>query len=350
MSTLIKLHPSGRQIESRPGETVLESLERAGYALPNNCRAGACGECKVKVLSGHFDQGVVLDMALSAEERKQGFGLMCMAKPLSPELVIEWGTADAKPKLFPPRENQHYTVIDRVPRTPRITEFRLRPLGQPMRYWPGQYVTLSDVEGKVPARCYSIANAPRPDGEIALQITRIEGGVTSVWIHDHLQIGDIVRINGPYGTFIGDLSLDTPVLCLAAGSGLAPIRALTEAALRRGYRKPVTLLFSGKTKEDIYDLGLMRYWETKHRNFTFKATLTQERDPQWLHGRIPQILPDLFPTLTGYNVFIAGSPAFVADCSAAVKTLGAKESMIHTEGYFGQAQPSVAPAEQLLSA
>jgi len=199
MSTLIKLHPSGRQIESRPGETVLESLERAGYALPNNCRAGACGECKVKVLSGHFDQGVVLDMALSAEERKQGFGLMCMAKPLSPELVIEWGTADAKPKLFPPRENQRYVVIDRVPRTPRITEFRLRPLGQPMRYWPGQYVTLSDVEGKIPARCYSIANAPRPDGEITLQITRIEGGVTSVWIHDHLQIGDMVRINGLTG-------------------------------------------------------------------------------------------------------------------------------------------------------
>jgi CDP-4-dehydro-6-deoxyglucose reductase len=70
-------------------------LEKAGYALPNNCRAGACGECKVKVTSGQFDQGMVLDMALSQEERKQGFGLMCMAKPISEELVIEWGTEDA---------------------------------------------------------------------------------------------------------------------------------------------------------------------------------------------------------------------------------------------------------------
>ncbi len=345
----IRLHPSGREVQCASGDTVLAALEKSGYALPNNCRAGACGECKVKVLSGQFDQGMVLDMALSQDERKQGYGLMCMAKPLSEELVIEWGTEDARPKLFPPREDQRYVVVDRVQRTPRITEFHFRPVGPVMRYWPGQYVTIGDERAGAAARCYSIANAPRPDGEITLQVTRIDEGSTSLWLHDKVAVGDLVKISGPYGTFIGDLSVDAPVLCLAAGSGLAPILSLTEAALRRGYRKPVTLMFSAREASDLYDLGLMKYWETKHRNFSYKPTLTREQRDGHLHGRLPEVLPEQFKDLSAHSIFIAGSPDFVSACVSAAKALGARDECIHTEGYFGQAQPQTAPADHMMS-
>jgi CDP-4-dehydro-6-deoxyglucose reductase len=342
----VRLHPSGRAVECQPGDTVLQALERAGYALPNNCRAGACGECKVKVREGAFDQGIVLDMALSAEERAAGFGLMCMAKPLGDELVIEWGTDDAQPKLFPPREDQPFVVVDRIVRTPRIVELRLRPLGAPMRFWPGQYVMLGDPARGVPPRCYSIANAPRPDGEICVQVTRMEPGRTSAWAHDLLAVGDTTLVSGPYGTFIGDPSVDTPVLCLAAGSGLAPILSLAEAALRRGYRQAVTLLVSARTRADLYDEGLMAWWQAKHRNFRYRATLTRETGGE-LHGRIPAILPQLFADLSAFSVFIAGSPAFVEDCVRAVKALGAADARIHTERYVPQQPPEV-PADHRL--
>jgi CDP-4-dehydro-6-deoxyglucose reductase len=296
----IRLHPSGRTIESQGSLTILESLEKSGYALPNNCRAGACGECKVKVLEGRFDQGFVLDMALSAAERAQGYGLMCMAKPLSDEIVIEWGTVDAKPKLFAPRENLRYVVVDRIQRTPRIVELRLRPLGEPMRYWPGQYVTLGDADANIPQRSYSIASVPRVDGELVLQIT--------------------------------------PVLCMANGSGLAPILALAEAALRRGFSEPVTLLFSASTKEDLYDTGKMAWWEARHRNFRYRPTLTRQTptDPKALKGRIPAVLPTLFKDLANHLVFIAGSPDFVDACKAAAQSQGAKIENIHCEGYYPQ--------------
>jgi CDP-4-dehydro-6-deoxyglucose reductase len=300
-------------------------------------------------MSGQFDQGMVLDMALSQEERKQGFGLMCMAKPLSDDLLIEWGTDDAKPKLFPPREDQRYVVTDRIQRTPRIVEIHFRPVGQVMRYWPGQYVTIGDEAAEAPPRCYSIANAPRPDGEIMVQVTRLDDGTTSRWMHEHVKIGSLVKISGPYGTFIGDPSVESPVLCIAAGSGLAPILSLAEAALRRGYRKPVTLLFSARTADDLYDFGLMKYWETKHRNFNYKPTLTREHNDGMLHGRIPKVLGEQFPDLSKHSIFVAGSPEFVADCVAAAKALGAMDEMIHTEGYFGQAQPQTAPQSHLVS-
>lgn len=334
--THIRLHPSGRTVMCEGSDTVLVALERAGYALPNNCRAGACGECKVKVRQGQFDQGFVLDMALSQDERKQGFGLMCMAKPLSDELEIEWGTADAKPRLFPPRESQYMVVVDRIERTPRIVEFVLRPLGEPMRYWPGQYVLLGDPSAGVPLRAYSIAHAPRPDGEIRLQVTRVDDGVTSRWLHERALVGTTLRLSGPHGTFIGDPSAATPVLCLAAGSGLAPILSLTEAALRRGYALPVTLVFSARTSTDLYDVGLMRYWEARYPNFRYLSTLTQEQAVGSHQGRVTTWLPSLFGDLSTHSVFVAGSTAFVEDCVSAVKALGAKPEYLHSEGFFRQ--------------
>lgn len=344
MTAHIKLYPSGQTVTCDSGQTVLEALERAGYALPNNCRAGACGECKVRVRAGEFDQGFVLDMALSQDERAQGYGLMCMAKPLSPELEIEWGTADAKPKLFPPRESQYAVLVDRIARTPRITEFVLRPLGEPMRFWPGQYVQLGDTSRGIPVRSYSLASAPRPDGEIRLQVTRVDedaantpAGRTSRWLHDEVQLGDQLRFSGPHGTFIGDPSVDTPVLCLAAGSGLAPILSLTEAALRRGYAQPVTLMFSAREAADLYDQGLMRYWQARHPNFRYLPTLTRGQQDGMAQGRIPHILGQHFPDLSGYSVFIAGTTGFVDDCVAAARALGAVEPQIHTEGFFAQA-------------
>ncbi|MBS1158537.1 MAG: Ferredoxin:Oxidoreductase FAD/NAD(P)-binding:Oxidoreductase FAD-binding region [Proteobacteria bacterium] len=346
----IIMQPSGKSVDCAYGDTVLMALEKSGYALPNNCRAGACGECKVKVTSGQFDQGIVLDMALSQDERRQGYGLMCMAKPISDEIVIEWGTEDARPKLFPPRENALFVVVDKRQIAARVVELRLRPVGQAIRYWPGQYVTIGDPRANIPARAYSISNAPRPDGELVLQVARADSGVTSNWVHEQLQIGDNIKVSGAYGTFIGDPAVDTPVLCLAAGTGLAPILALGEAALRRGFKKPVTMIFSARSREDIYAQGMMAWWRTKHRNFDYKITLTREQAEGYLAGRIDVVLPKLFPDLSKHTVFIAGSPEFVDTCVAAVKAQGARPETIYTEGFFAQQQPVVADAEHLLPA
>lgn len=339
----IVLSPSGKAVDCARGDTVLGALEKGGFALPNNCRAGACGECKVKVTAGQFDQGMVLDMALTPDERAQGFGLMCMAKPLGEELQIEWGTADARPRLFPPREQALFVVTDKRPLARRVVELRLRPVGQPIRYWPGQYVRLGDPRAGIPLRAYSLANAPRPDGELVLQVARAEGGVTSTWVHEVLQAGDAVKLSGAYGSFIGDPAVETPILCLAAGTGLAPLLSLAEAALRRGFRKPVMLLVSARSLEDVYGLGLLAWWRTKHRHFDYRITLTGEQvlsggelPAGFLRGRVDAVLPGLFPDLSRHTVFAAGSPGFVQCCRDTVQRLGVPAERIETEGHFAQ--------------
>ncbi len=343
MSKHIKLSPSGKLVEALPSDTVLSALERVGYALPNNCRAGACGECKTKVLCGEFDQGMVLTMALSRADRDDGYGLMCMATPISDELEIEFGTEDAMPKLFPPRTDVPFVVTDRIDRTPSIIEFRIRPRGDALRYWPGQYLLLGRPEAGSAKRCYSIANAPRPDGELSLLVTRVEGGATSAWLHDEVLPGECLSIDGPYGTFVGDPGTDTPVVCLASGSGLAPILALTDAALRRGFPHPVTLVFSARTADDVLDPGLFAWWSSVHPNFRAIITYTGADAPAGSQtGRVPDILADLFESLADTSLFVAGNPDFVASSVAAAKALGASDELINSEGYVNQHLESVA--------
>lgn len=381
----IKLAPSGKRVPVSEGDSILSALERQGYALPNNCRAGACGECKAKVLNGDYDQGMIFTMALSDEEIAAGFGLMCMASPTSNLVEIEYGTIDAQPKLFPPRTDVPFVVVAKTYQTKRILELRLRPIGQPLRYWPGQYVQLEDINGQVPPRCYSIANAPIDSGEISLLVTRVVDGKTSTWIHDVLQPGDTVITSGPFGTFVGDPATDTPVLCLAAGSGLAPILALTDAALRRGFPQSVTLVVSASDASEDLAVGLLRWWEATNRNFRALTTYTRPREqltqqsldppsdpPQTqlleehskngqdlnlshgeseaLRGRIPTILGQLFDGLANTSVFIAGPPAFVDNCKTAALELGAAADLIHTEGYVNQFIPTSPPSERLTKA
>src|SRR3989442_1114540 len=74
---------------------------------------------------------------------------------------------------FPPRDNVECVAVDKISRTPDIVELRLRPIGPVLRYRPGQYVEVHGPDAEEGA--YSIANAPRRDGEIALLVSRARG-------------------------------------------------------------------------------------------------------------------------------------------------------------------------------
>jgi CDP-4-dehydro-6-deoxyglucose reductase len=123
--------------------------------------------------------------------------------------------------------------------------------------------------------------------------------------------------------------------------------ALAEAALGRGYRQKVTLIYSCKTSDDLYDSGRLALWQTKHRNFKFVRTLTQEKGEAPV-GRIPDLLPELFSDLSEHSVYVAGSPDFVDSCVDAVKKQGAQEPLIHSEGFFEQQKPETPSADRLL--
>ena len=223
------------------------------------------------------------------------------------------------------------SAIERL--TPAIVEVQLRPLAAPLEFLPGEFVLLEDRARRVPPRSYSIANAPRPDGSISLLITRVLEGQTSSWVHDRLSTGDDVTITGPYGTFVADPASTAPCLHLAAGSGLAPIRALIEAALAGAPDRSQTLVFSARTEADELHRERILSWQAAYPSFRYFRTLS--RGPgAGPRGRVPEVLPGLCRELGGHEVFIAGAPGFVRACAIAAEALGAAPERLHTEPFF----------------
>lgn len=245
----------------------------------------------------------------------------------------------------PTSELAPYRVLARERRTPTIVELLLAPLAEPLAYLPGQYVLLEDRDGEVPPRSYSIANAPRDDGRIALLVTRVADGPTSGWVHERLAVGDEVRVSGPYGAFVSAAAATRPALYLAAGSGLAPIRALIEAELERPRRPALTLLFSARTEADVIDGERFAAWQRDEPRFRFLRTLTRGAGPP-PRGRLPGLLAELAGRLDGAEVFIAGAPGFVAACADAAERLGAPRALVHTEVFYAEPQPWSGAAPQ----
>jgi CDP-4-dehydro-6-deoxyglucose reductase len=237
----------------------------------------------------------------------------------------------------PSSEQAPYRVAAAFPRTPTIVELRLQPVGEPLGYRPGQYVLLEDEEGAIAPRSYSVANPPRPDGEISLLVTRGPGGQASTWIHG-LAPGQAVRVSGPYGTFVDDTSAMAPALFLAAGSGLAPIRALLEAALTSRRREALTLVFSARGEGDVIDHERFARRQRREPRFRFIRTLTRESGPP-PRGRIPEILADLIDGLGGDDVFVAGTSGFVTACAAVAEALGAAHAHVHCEVFYDEPRP-----------
>lgn len=241
-------------------------------------------------------------------------------------------------------QDLEFTVVSRTAPTPVIVELQLHPVGEHLSYAAGQYVLLGDRDYMVPVRSYSVANAPCRSGRISLLVTAVPGGETSSWVHERLRVGETVLLSGPYGSFVADPFSAGPVLCLAGGSGLAPIRALAEDAVHRGVPVPFTVVFSARAPADVMDQELLGGWQEQHRDFWFLRTLTRATgDPPT--GRVPELLPTLFHDLSGHEVFTAGAPGFVLGCARAARALGARPGHLHTEEFFAEPQPWTAPIE-----
>ncbi|MHB1595507.1 MAG: FAD-binding oxidoreductase [Streptosporangiaceae bacterium] len=236
-------------------------------------------------------------------------------------------------------EDAEFTVVCNRRRTPVIAELLLRPDGAPLRYQPGQYVLLGARDAGLVVRSYSIANAPRRDGLISLLVTRVPGGQVSSWVHDVVRPGDRVLLSGPYGSFTAVPGEHAPVLLLAGGSGLAPVRAMAEAAVRCRTHAPVVLFFSARTERDLIDDERFRGWQRRRPGgFRYLRTLTRADGPPPT-GRIPAILGGWPGDLSGWRVYIAGAPGFVTACAAAARACGSGPGRVHTEEFFTEPQP-----------
>jgi CDP-4-dehydro-6-deoxyglucose reductase len=314
MGFRVTLKPSGHSFEAPEGQNVLRSALEAGYNLPYSCRAGGCSTCKAHIGEGKVDHALSTDTYLPPALREQGYALLCQAKPLS-DLTVEIEELTlhlAKPNTVPCRVKKILKLA------PDVVALHLRtPYNDNMLFAPGQYVDFL-LEGDK-RRSYSIANAPLLEGgmmDIEIHIRHSPGGLFTDRVFGTLKVNELLRFEGPLGTFYLREETDKPIVFLASGTGFGPIKAIIEYALRRKIteRRPISLYWGCRTRQDLYMLDLAEQWARETANFRFVPVLSDASpEDNWtgrtgfVHRAVMQDLPDL----SGHQVYTCGAPVMV---------------------------------------
>jgi CDP-4-dehydro-6-deoxyglucose reductase len=321
MTFQVLVNPSGRQFSCDAGESILAAAIRAGVGLPYGCKNGACGSCKGKLVSGQAEIGAHQERALSAAEREAGQTLFCCAMPQS-DVVIEarevFGVGDFPIKKLPSRVAKLERVTDDV----MILSLQL-PATERMQFKAGQYIEFLLKDGK--RRAYSMATAPHSDELLALHIRHMPGGLFTDQVFGTLKEKDILRFEGPLGTFFLREDSQKPIVMLASGTGFAPIKAMIDHWAHQESTRPITLYWGGRRPADLYMNALCEEWAKTLPNFRYMPVISDALPEDNWTGRTgfvhKAVMQDL-QNLSDYQVYACGAPImvesaqrdFVAEC------------------------------------
>jgi len=201
--------------------------------------------------------------------------------------------------------------IDKVADDVVIVSLQL-PANERLQYLAGQYIEFILRDGK--RRSYSMANAPHKDEHLTLHIRHMPGGLFTDQVFTTLKERDILRLEGPLGTFFLREDSDKPMVLLASGTGFAPIKALVEQCIHTGSQRPITLYWGGRRPQDLYMMALCEEWAATLPNFKFVPVISNAQPEDQWRGRggfVHQAVIDDFPDLSAYQVYACGAPIVV---------------------------------------
>ena len=300
------LKPSGHSFEVPEGKTVLQAGLDAGYELPYSCREGVCRTCRGTIREGTVDYGHVSPRYLSEDDKAKGYALFCQAKPLA-DLVVEVrelaGLHGIRPKILPGRVER----LDKPAPDVAILGVKL-PANANFKFVAGQYADFLLKDGK--RRSYSIANPPSEQGVGALEfhIRQTPGGLFTEQVFTTLKVRDLLRFEGPLGTFYLREESDKQIVMVASGTGFAPIKAICEYARAKGIERPITLYWGCRIERDLYMNDIAQSWTRP--GFRYVPVLS---DQQWSGrmGFVHRAVMEDFPDMSGVQVYACGAPVMV---------------------------------------
>jgi CDP-4-dehydro-6-deoxyglucose reductase len=314
MSFRIELKPSGNAFQVEPGEPILRSGLDAGFSMPYSCQTGVCKTCRGRILEGQVDYGMVHPTYLTDTDKAGGYALLCQASPLS-DLVIEvrevGGLENIRPQIVPCR------VLKIQRPAPDVAVLTLKlPMNENMLFVAGQYIDLLLKDGK--RRSYSIATAPSSDGVtmIELHVRHMPGGLFTDQLFSIMKERDLLRFEGPLGTFHLRAPSGKPAVLVASGTGFAPIKAICEAVFRRGLsaEQPLTLYWGCRRRIDLYSLETAERWAVEHPGFRFIPVLSEPSEACGWSGRtglVHQAVMADHPDMRDVEIYACGAPVMV---------------------------------------
>jgi len=289
----------GKMVLASGSMTILDSAINSGLVFEYGCKTGRCGVCKTRLLSGEVEE-MASQLSLTEEDKSQGKILTCCCKPVSDVLidaedlsVLHGISVQTLPVRIKEIEYKSSDIVEVVFRFPPAAKFE---------FLEGQYIDVVGSRGI--RRSYSIASSAR-DKEIKLLIKKVDGGQMSQYWFEDAKVNDLLRIEGPKGTFfLRDYS--KPMIFLATGTGIAPILSM--------------LTFLDENSEYLQENELAIFWGNRYESdfvwepmfeslkVRFFPVVSKPTD-QWLGdvGYVQEIASKVIPDVTNYHVYACGS-------------------------------------------
>jgi len=313
MPFTVTLQPSGRSFSVDRDEPILAAAIRQGIGLPYGCRDGACGSCKCRKLEGRVIHGAHQQKALTAAEEAAGLVLTCQAAPQT-DVVLEVRTVPGAGEFAIRKMPCRVMRIEKPAPDVAVVHLQL-PANDPLRYHAGQYVEFILQGGA--RRSYSIANAPHTQGDkpaIELHIRHMPGGLFTDHVFGRMKEKEILRLEGPFGSFFLREDSTKPIVLLASGTGLAPIKAIVEQLAWKNSDRPAVLYWGCRTRRDLYLHAWAEQTARERPNLRYVPVLSDALpEDDWrgrtgfVHRAVMQDLPDL----SGHQVYACGAPVMV---------------------------------------
>ena len=331
----------GADLEVPRESTILEWALGLGVAFPHSCRVGTCGTCKCRLVSGKVYELSDKSYALSGEELERGYSLACQSLPradLELELPAPPGNLERPPVV---QRAGTISALDRL--THDIIELEVT-IDEPVSYRAGQYCEIF-VPGVVvdqphESRSYSFASAPGSGAvsTVRFHVRHVPGGAFTTWLHSEARVGQRLEGHGPYGDF-WLRPATAPILAVAGGSGMAPLKAVLEQALADGVARDVAYFFGARRREDLYCLDDMermrRAWRGK---FEFIPVLSGEAEGSgWRGARgfvSEHVRSRLGDRIGDFHVYMCGPPPMIDSAEKIVRRAGVAPANIHFDKFF----------------
>ena len=340
----ITVQPSGRAFTANPDEALLAAAIRQGIGLPYGCKDGACGSCKCKMLEGQVTHGAHQLKAMSPEEEEAGFILTCCATPHS-DIVIESRQVTDESAFPVKKMPSRVSSLAKASHDVMVVRLQL-PASDVFKYHAGQYVEFLLRDGD--RRAYSMGNAPHTQAEtpgIELHIRHMPGGKFTDHVFSAMKEKEILRIEGPFGSFYLREDSAKPIVFLASGTGFAPIKAIIEHLQFKGITRPAVLYWGGRRPHDLYmnEWVLARVAEMPHLAYVPVISDALPED-NWtgrtgfVHNAVLQDVADL----SGYQVYACGAPIVVDSAQSAYIAAGLPAEEFYADSFVTEKDKAMA--------
>jgi len=324
----VLVQPLQRTIQVRPGANLLEALREAQIPMSYSCMAGRCGTCRCRVVDGE-----VLDGGRAEQRPLDGFDSYVLACQtyLTEPCTIEIPEPDEV--IVHPARIVKATVQAVEPLTHDIRRVVLKP-AKPIEFSPGQYAQLQFTPEHV--RPYSMAGLAG-DATLEFHVRVVTGGRVSGYVANELKPGDAVRVSGPLGSAYLRRKHEGPVLCVAGGTGLAPILSILRGAIAHGVDNPVHLYFGVRSARDVYGLAWLQDLQRSHASLKVHVVVTSGGDPKLQRcGLVTDAIARDLDRLEGWRAYLCGSPPMVEAATMLARQKGIDPARVHADAFYTQ--------------